>query len=510
MPMLRLLIPLIMGILAYQPNNYYPIRILVLFILLLFFFINTPLRTRLIKKGITVFSIVFITGFALCFLNDIRNNQKWFGHFKSDQLIIKINTMPVSGNYYKTALTTVQMIKLQDQWKQSIGHIKLQLPLQVTLTPNTILLLKKTPMLIPDTGSRRSYARYLANQNIYHQIKLKTKDFIILEQPVYKTPFIQTIQQKTLAIIDQYFPNLMIRGLAKALLVGYRGELDKELNTAYINTGVVHVIAISGLHLGLIYGLLMLLFKPLQHKKSLRIFSCCGTISVLWIFTLMCGASPSVVRSAIMFSFLILGKIIQSKAPTGNILAASAFVMLCYDPFLLYDIGFQLSYAAVGSLLIYNKPISQIFQPENGWLQLGWSSISTSLSAQILTTPFVLFHFHQFPLIFILSNIVAIPLSSIALLLLILVCVFSTWPFIASILASWANGCLWLMNDRIIALAALPFSKLEGLPFNGLDLSLSLVCIGLLTIYLKQKALLALKAFLSTVLLWSILYHFSS
>lgn len=508
--MLRLLIPLIIGILAYQPNNYYPARIIALILLISFLFSNTPLRTRLLKKGIILFTIIFISGFTCCFLKDIRQQQNWFGHFTTAQMIIMVNTMPVKGNYNQSALATVQMIKVNDQWKETSGNIKLQLPLNVNITPNTILLLKKTPLPIPDTGSRRSYARYLANQQIYHQLKLKIKEIIILEQPVYIRPFIETIQQKTLVIIDQYFPNLIIRGLAKALLVGYRGELDKELNTAYINTGVVHVIAISGLHLGLIYGLLMLLFKPLQYKKGLHMLSCCSTISVLWIFTLMCGASPSVVRSAIMFSFLIIGKIIQSKPSTGNILASSAFVMLCYDPFLIYDIGFQLSYAAVGSLMIYNKPISDIYQPDNGFLKLGWSSISTSLSAQILTTPFVLFHFHQFPLIFILSNIVAIPLSSIALLLLILVCVFSTWSFAASILSKWAGGILWLMNDRIIALAALPFSKLDDLPFNTLDLVLSLTCIGLLTIYLKHKALLALKVFLSTVLLWSILYHFSS
>lgn len=365
-------------------------------------------------------------------------------------------------------------------------------------------------MTIPDTGKRITFARYLANQNIFHQVKLKANELIILEQPVIDENKIERLQRTTLDIIDHYFKEQTTRGLAKALLLGYRGELDKELNKAYTNTGVVHVIAISGLHLGLIYGLFMILFKPLQHKPTGRIISCLFILIILWLFTLMCGATPSVVRSAIMFSFLIFGNITQSRSPTANILAASAFMMLVYNPFLLYDIGFQLSYAAVSSLLIYNKSISNIYQPENGFLNMGWSSISTSLSAQVLTTPFVLFHFHQFPLIFILSNIIAIPLSSIALLLLILICLFAQLPVIANGIAYLTEKTIWLMNDRIVELAALPFSRLDHIPFNSLDMALSLICIGLLTIYMKQKHTLALKAFLSTVLIWAILYHYSS
>jgi competence protein ComEC len=184
--------------------------------------------------------------------------------------------------------------------------------------------------------------------------------------------------------------------------------------------------------------------------------------------------------------------------------------MLAINPFLIYDIGFQLSYAAVASLLMYNKSVSGLFEPENGFLQLGWSSISTSLSAQILTTPLVLFHFHQFPLIFILSNIIAIPLSSIALLLLILICIFASFPLIATSIASITGYCIWLMNDRIIQLASLPFSTLNNIPFSAGDLLLSLISIGLFTFYLKEKNTLALKVFLITLLFWSILYHNSS
>ncbi|MFM7769268.1 MAG: ComEC/Rec2 family competence protein [Bacteroidota bacterium] len=160
--------------------------------------------------------------------------------------------------------------------------------------------------------------------------------------------------------------------------------------------------------------------------------------------------------------------------------------------------------------MIYNQSISSIFQPENGFLQLGWGSISTSLSAQILTTPIVLFHFHQFPLLFILSNIIAIPLSSIALLLLILVCIFAKFSLIATLFAKITSGCIGVMNDRIVQLASLPFSKLDNIPFSAQDLLISLISIGLFTFYLKERKSTALIFFLITLLLWSIIHQYSS
>lgn len=510
MPMLRLLIPMLAGILFYGYGNIKILISVAASAFIIYFIIKAPLRSKLLIKGVSISSILFITGYMLCFAKDIRNKKEWFGNKQADQYIIQLNNTPTKGEYYRSAFAEVKFIKFNQHWIKTIGTIRVQLPLTTPYSKKAVLSLSKSPSKIPDTGTRKSYAQYLANQNIFYQIKLKTNEIKIIDQPLINETKIEFLQRSTLEIIDTYFHEPSTRGLAKALLVGFRGELDKDLNTAYTNTGVVHVIAISGLHLGLIYGLLMMLFKPLQHIKSIKIMSCLIILVILWSFTLMCGATASVVRSAVMFSFLILGTIIQSKPSTGNMLAASAFVMLVFNPFLVYDIGFQLSYAAVGSLLIYNRSITEIFQPENGFLHLGWSSISTSLSAQILTTPFLLFHFHQFPLIFILSNIIAVPLSSIALLLLILVCMVSTFPSLASPIAYITEKCIWLMNDRIVELSSLPFSKLDNIPFTGMDLLFSLISIGIMTVYFREKNTLALKTFLITLLLWAILYHYSS
>ncbi len=222
--------------------------------------------------------------------------------------------------------------------------------------------------------------------------------------------FTDELRKKILGIIDRYITAPGENGLAKALLIGYRDNLDRDIITAYTNTGVIHVIAISGLHLGLIYALLAYLLKSFQKKNYLSTYRSIFIAAFLWIFSILCGASPSVLRSALMFTCLLAGEALHKENHTANALAASAFLLLCFDPMLLWDIGFQLSYAAVGSLLIYNRWISRLYSSGNTFLSFAWNSVSTSISAQILTTPLILYHFHQFPVLFVLSNLIAVPL----------------------------------------------------------------------------------------------------
>jgi competence protein ComEC len=198
-------------------------------------------------------------------------------------------------------------------------------------------------------------------------------------------------------------------------LIGYREDLDKSLVQSYANTGVVHIIAISGLHLGMLYGLLLLVLKPL---KKLKMPSWCQlsiVLAGLWMFSFIAGASPSVLRSAVMFSVIAVGNAAKKKANIYNTLSASAFLLLWINPFFLWDPGFQLSYAAVLSIAIFQKPITGLIETGNKILDATWSLVSISFAAQILTTPISLLQFHQQPLLFLFANAVAVPLSGIVL-----------------------------------------------------------------------------------------------
>jgi len=205
------------------------------------------------------------------------------------------------------------------------------------------------------------------------------------------------------------------KGVLAALILGYSDDIDEDLMQSYSQAGVVHVLAVSGLHVGLIYLLLNPIFALLGKKrwaKNLRLWI---PFLLLWIYAAITGFSPSVMRAAVMFSFFLVAERFE-KNPNGlNTLCASAFFLLLFDSSLLFNIGFQLSYLAVLGILIFDKPIRHLFFIRNKWLRKGWELIAVSLAAQLTTTPISLYYFHQFPTYFLAANIVLVPLSTLIL-----------------------------------------------------------------------------------------------
>jgi competence protein ComEC len=205
-----------------------------------------------------------------------------------------------------------------------------------------------------------------------------------------------------------------------------------------------------------------------------------------------------------MFTCLLAGEMLQKENFSANALAASAFMLLCYDPLLIKDIGFQLSYAAVASIMLYYKSIGGIYDTEHPVLSFAWTSVATSVAAQILTTPLVLFHFHQFPLLFILSNLVAVPLSGIILILLILLCLVSPFDMVATPVGQLIEILSRVMNWQIDRLSATRFASIQEINMDIYDIAVSYCCIFLVTVYWKEKSPRILIVLLAVILLWVI------
>jgi competence protein ComEC len=462
-------------------------------------------------KGLWLHSLLFSFGMMTTFIHDIRNSPSWFGHHHYNGLLAKTIGEPKQGNYAFYVNARLEKRYDQGKWKNTSGRLRIKISGEtISIHSGSMICLTKKPQpVVNRPGSRFNFQAYLANQNIYHQVTLNHDELMIIHANGPPTDVVDALRKYILSVLDRNFKHISERALAKALLVGYRDDLDDDTVKAYTNTGVIHVIAISGLHLGLIYGLLLLLTRPLHSRRRTKILVNILIAVTLWIFTLICGASASVVRSAVMFTSLLIGDSIGSDNNTGNALASSAFLLLCYDPFLLRDIGFQLSYAAVAGLLIYNRAVTSLYQPENGILMHFWTSISTSISAQILTTPLVLVHFHQFPLLFILSNLVAVPVSGIILILLILLCILQAIPFIAPVITWVASWFIRFMNSQVNRIASVPFSSWKEITWSSSDLICSYLLILFFTIFLKTKYPGALIFFLLTILTWAITRKFS-
>ena len=206
--------------------------------------------------------------------------------------------------------------------------------------------------------------------------------------------------------------------VAAAVSSGYINEIDIDLRQTFSATGTSHILAISGLHFAIIYGLLNFLFSFLGNKQRGRIVKQLIVLPLLWIFAIFTGLPPSVVRAATMITIWGIGNAFFFQSLTINTVGFTAFFMLLYNPFNLFNVGFQLSFVAVISILLINPYLTSLYQSRNPLINYFWELSCTSTSAQLGTAPLSLYYFHQFPLLFLISNIFAIPLIGIILLLI--------------------------------------------------------------------------------------------
>jgi len=210
-------------------------------------------------------------------------------------------------------------------------------------------------------------------------------------------------------------------------------------------------------------------------------------IAGLWLFTFIAGAQPSVLRSAVMFTCMVLADGFSRKTSVYNSLAFSAFVLLCVNPFWLWDVGFQLSYSAVLSIVVFMKPVYNWVYIKNKILDSLWKVNAVSVAAQLLTTPFSIYHFHQFPAYFLLSNLIAVPLSSIIVLGEIFLCAASIVPFIGFVSGKILSWLISLMNGYIERIESLPYSLWEGLQINFIQAAMIIVIIAAVASWLLKK-----------------------
>lgn len=216
-----------------------------------------------------------------------------------------------------------------------------------------------------------------------------------------------------------------VSGIGVALLLGNKADIGQEVLDSFSNTGAMHVLAVSGLHVGIIliiFQYILGFFSKWISRKQAILFS----VILIWGFGLLSGASPSVIRAVVMFSILALGQLLSRKNNGMNNLILSAIVLLMYDPYYLFDIGFQLSYVALIGILLFQNPIYQLIHVNQKWLDWLWKGSAVGIAATIATTPFMLYWFHQFPNYFLLSNIVVMLLGFIVLLFLIIL-IFTAW-----------------------------------------------------------------------------------
>lgn len=518
-PFIRLLLPLIMGIIL---QWYFQISVTVFVLalasfsvaLLLFLMLPAILRFKLKPLQGFLIQLLFISlGALLTWQKDIRNNNSWYGkHYRNGSyLIVRIDEPLVEKNKSFKANGYVEAIINQGKSTPAKGKLLLYFAkdsLKKELNYGDRILIHKNLQPIENSGNPGSfnYERFAAFQGIFHNVYLKEKDWQPLKgstgNPFYQ--FIFSARAKVLDVLKKTIHTGKDElGIAQALLIGYTNDLDKDLVQAYSNTGVVHIIAISGMHLGLIYVLLLWILAKLPVINKSKITQLILVLLSLWLFAVLTGASPSVMRAAVMFTCIAIGQYSKKQISIFTSIAASAFILLCVNPFYLWAVGFQLSYLAVIGIVVFQKPIYHVLYIKNKWLDKVWQLISVSSAAQLLTFPVCIYYFHQFPNLFIISNIVAVPLATLILYSAIFLVSFSWIPFVGVYAGKIVGGLTWVMNKFILWVNDLPFAVWDKIPATVLSTWLLYAMVVLFSAWLilKKKnnlrwALITLLAFL--------------
>lgn len=506
MPFLRLLPPLLAGILLqwYLPIGYYWIisgAVLSILLLLIYKFMPVGGKFRFQSLvGVPINLLLLFTGMLLIYFSNEKLQKNWYGNFVADDKYLVVSLaepIVAKSNSYKA---DAFVLSICDSSGKEINKASGKIIMYFAKTGKAALLNYGDEIVIPaklqqikNAGNPGgfNYERYAQFQGLFHTAYLRDSGYVVTQQKNINL-FRQAIfsaQQYIINSIQRYVSgDENVTSVAEALLIGYKQDLDKDLVQAYSNAGVVHIIAISGLHLGLIYLLLAWLAERLPFIKRSRFAKAIIILGCLWAFSLLTGASASVLRSAVMFTFIVLGKYFFRQASIYNSLAASAFVLLCYNPYLLWDVGFQLSYLAVLGIVwlqkpiegllvipainkpkakeILVKPINTLAYTGNWLLREVWKMASITLAAQIATTPITLYYFHQFPNLFLFANLIAVPLSTLILYVEILLIIVSPINVIASVVGKVCFWLIYALNKIILWIDSISISKFDGIYAN--------------------------------------------
>ncbi len=472
-PFVRLLLPLITGILCYRliPNASgvpaWPLIIgcsVIAGALVLLSKIQTY-RTRWMF-GFIINILLILLGFVISWAGNQRDYYSHFSRFGGDSKIIyeAFLTEPPAQRANSVKFTLqVNRVSLNGRSFPVRGKIIAYAgkdSLATLLDYGTGILFSEKPQALrpPANPGEFDYARYLSVNHVFHQVYLGKGNYTLTgrQHGNFLKSFALQARNRLLIIMQRYGITGREYAVAAALLIGYDDLLDAAQRKEYSGAGVVHVLCVSGLHVGIVFLIADSLFFFLRKRKKAAWLRPLLIITFIWVYSLITGLAPSVLRASLMFSMITIGKSLNRQSHTYNTLAASAFFLLIFNPGMLYDLGFQLSYGAVFGIVTFQPYIRQLFITTNKAKEYLWSMINVSLAAQLFVTPVSVYYFHQFPNYFLIANLIAIPLSGILIYTGVIFIFLSFIPFLGKIAAVVVVAEIKILNSSVAFIEGLP------------------------------------------------------
>lgn len=495
-PFIRLLPPFVLGIAAaeYAVCTLSPVLLcsgLCLSVAMLWL-AHHPLAYRYRWSfGVCIVLLIFVSGWFRGLLDDERRPKTHFSRNSNpgSYWLAVIEDAPVPGRRLKTPVRVLANGHYPGETNDPCtGNAMLFVSRNAFIDSlrygDTILFRSSLrPATAPSNPHAFDYARYLHFKDIHHLAYVHEDSLYLCGrnggQPIWRLALSQ--RSTLLNLLTKYFQDPGSHAVASALLVGYKEELPDDLEEAYIKTGSMHALAVSGTHVGFVYAGLFLLLRQLRLRGTWkRRIETPLVLAGVWAFTLLTGASAAVLRAACMFSLFMVGRALFRRTSIWNTLAASAFILLWADPDYLYDAGFQLSYAAVAGMVYFYPQMLKRMPVLPVWSKEAVNILVIGIAAQLGTLPLSLYYFHQFPVYFWLAGWVVVIGGAVFLwggALLILL--DSHCAPIADWVGQLLMGIVWVMNSAVMAIQHLPGSIIDGIWFPWWTVAVLYAVIGL-------------------------------
>lgn len=515
-PFVRLLIPLTAGILA---AKLYPLRLVadhgVIIMAGLFpvicicalFYKHLSFYKRSWIPGTLIHVAVFCLGYQLAIHKSGRFDPHYFSLFKGSGLVVSVQNEPRRSNDILRFEGEVEYVLNYKQATPATGKLLVAVKLDSSgagIKYGDLLLVASpvTEIEPPYNPGEFDYKAFLANRQIYYQAFTSQSEIVVLSgnagNPIIG--YALALRERLVNRFNQYIKDADAAAVVATLILGYRADLKKDVLDAYSKTGTLHVLSVSGMHVALVFWVLNIMLKAFDGHKRLRFLKPTVAIPLIWFYALITGFSPSVCRAALMLTFYILGKALNRSHNSYNLIAISAFFLLLYNPYYLFDVGFQLSYLAVlGLIYLYPRIYHQVYFKK--WLlDKGWSYAALSIAAQLATFPLSVYYFHQFPVYFLISNLfIVLPVT----LIMYLGFVFLLIPVdvLSGILGPILSQSITWVNNGLLFIETMPLSTFDDLWINAFEHILIYGIIGMLIWAVEYRNKQLLFGSLMTILL---------
>ncbi len=496
LPFVRLLIPFALGIIA---ELYFTAHSLFLYVALFSVFFLFLWNWREKSKG-AVYSlrwisgalaaiVLFVSGYCMTLLHTPSENKAYVGHSvgeEKDSMMVTLVSIPQEKQKtYKATGEITALIKngisCKTTGKALFYFHKDSIAEKLNYGDELLICSQLQEIEAPSNPDEFDYKQFLKYHGINYECYAQSYSYRLVapNQSDFLFRFANNSRKKLAAVLhDRVGGNEA--DIASAILLGYREDLSRSVLQNFVDSGVVHVICVAGLHVGIIFLLLnYIIVFPAKFKHG-KLMSVLLILILLWLYALLTGLATPVLRATIMFSFLEVGKYFKKYTNTINTLAASAFLLLVSDPFSIAETGFQLSYLSVLGILVIYKPLLSLYNPASGIVYKIWELACVSISAQVAVFPLSLLYFHQFPNYFIFTNILVVPLLTIVVFSGIFFFIVCWIPFISTAAAWVLQKLLMLMNVIVSGASHLPCSVSKGIGisiFETVLLFLVIICI---------------------------------